>query len=103
MNVEINIWTFTQYLQNALSLKVYFYMNEPGLLAQWVTRLTVDRGVTSLILVRSHTFMEIDHEIISMVILLLPLIYEGLLPVTRDVLVNCSVKLTQERSCGKVN
>ena len=32
--------------------------------------LTADPGVASLILARSHTFMEIDHEIISKVILL---------------------------------
>ena len=32
--------------------------------------LTVDPGVTSLIPARSHIFVEIDHEIISMVILL---------------------------------
>ena len=32
--------------------------------------LTVDTGVASLIPARSHTFVEIDHEIISMVILL---------------------------------
>ena len=33
---------------------------------------------------RFHTFMEIDHEIISTVILLLLLIQEGLLSVTRE-------------------
>ena len=32
--------------------------------------LTADPGVASLISVRSHTFVEIDHEIISTVILL---------------------------------
>ena len=32
--------------------------------------LTADPGVVSLILARSHTFMEIDHEIISTVSLL---------------------------------
>ena len=32
--------------------------------------LTADPGVASLIPARSHTFVEIDHEIISMVILL---------------------------------
>ena len=32
--------------------------------------LTADAGVGSLIPTRSHTFVEIDHEIISMVILL---------------------------------
>ena len=47
-----------------------------GRVAQSVTclatdaSLTSDTGVVSLILVRSHTFVEIDHEIISMVILL---------------------------------
>ena len=48
----------------------------PGRLAQSVTCLatgswlTADPGVGSLIPVRSHTFMEIDHEMISTVILL---------------------------------
>ena len=41
-------------------------------------------GVGSLIPARSHTFEEINHEIISMVILLLPLIQEGLLSVTSE-------------------
>ena len=48
----------------------------PGRVAQWVTclatdaSLTADPGVASSILARSHTFMEIDYEIISTVILL---------------------------------
>ena len=48
----------------------------PGRVAQSVTCLatdaclTADPGVASLILVRSHTFVEIDHEMISTVILL---------------------------------
>ena len=33
-------------------------------------RMTADPGVTSLIPAKSHTFVEIDHEIISTVILL---------------------------------
>ena len=37
--------------------------------------LTVDPGVTSSIPARSHTFTEIDHEIISPVFLRLPLIH----------------------------
>ena len=47
----------------------------PGRVAQSVTclatdvNLTADPGVVSLIPVRSHTFLEIDHEIISVVIL----------------------------------
>ena len=48
----------------------------PGRLAQSVTclvtdaSLTADPGVASLIPARSHTFVEIDHEIFSTVILL---------------------------------
>ena len=37
--------------------------------------LNADPGVASSIPARYHTFVEIDHEIISTVILLLPLIY----------------------------
>ena len=49
---------------------------EAGRVAQSVTclvtdaSLTADPGVTSLIQARSHTFVEIDHEIKSTVILL---------------------------------
>ena len=42
----------------------------PGRVAQSVTNLTADPGVVSLIPARSHTFVEIDHEMISTVILL---------------------------------
>ena len=48
----------------------------PGRVVQSVTcpatdaSLTADPGVASLIPIRSHTFVEIDHEIILMVILL---------------------------------
>ena len=52
-------------------------------LVQLVMSLTADPGVASLILARSQTFMEIGHEIIS-VVSLLPLIQEGLLSVTSE-------------------
>ena len=55
-----------------------------GLKAQPVASPTADLGVESLIPARSHAFVEIDNEIISMVILLLPLIQEGLLSITRE-------------------
>ena len=42
----------------------------PGHVAQSITCLTAEVRVMSLIPARSHTFLEIDHEIISMVILL---------------------------------
>ena len=51
-------------------------------IALWVTSLTADTGVPSLIPAWSHTFVAIDHEIISTVILLLPLIQKGLLSFT---------------------
>ena len=67
------------------------------------TCLTADRGVASLILAQSHTSKEIDHELISKVILL-PFTdsrravasYKG--KYVLEVLVNCLVKLAQEKS-----
>ena len=46
-------------------------MIKPGWVVQSVTCLNEDPGVASLIPARSHTFLEIDHEIISAAILLL--------------------------------
>ena len=43
-----------------------------------------DSGVTSSILAWSHTFVEIDHEIISTDIIPLPLNQGGLLSVTSE-------------------
>ena len=42
---------------------------EPGRVVQSVTCLTANPGVASLVPSRSHTFTEIDHEIISTAIL----------------------------------
>ena len=53
----------------------------PDPIAQSVVSKTADPGVASSIAAGSHTLMEIDHEIISTLILL-PLIQEGLLSVT---------------------
>ena len=59
-------------------------------------------GVTSLIPVGSHTFAEIDHEIISTVILLpFAVLFKKCcrqLKYVHDVLVNCLFKLAQEKS-----
>ena len=58
-------------------LQNYSYLNWiPGRVAQLVTCLTTDAnmtadpGVASLIPAQPHTFVEIDHEIISTVIIL---------------------------------
>ena len=48
------------------------------------TCLTADPGVASLILALSHTFVEIDHEIMPTAILLLSPIQEGLLSGTSE-------------------
>ena len=59
-----------------LKLDVFYLKRPPGRVAQSVTCLatdaclTADPGVASSIPARSHTFVEIDHEIISTVILL---------------------------------
>ena len=50
-------------------------------IAQQVASLIADPGVMSSIPTRPHTFVEICHKIISTVILLLPLIQDGLLSV----------------------
>ena len=58
------------------TLVLSFFDRSSSSIAQLVTclatdgSLIADPGVASLIPARSHTFVEIDHEIISMVILL---------------------------------
>ena len=81
----------------------------PGRVAQSVTCLatdaclTADPGVASSILARYHTFVEIDYEIISTVILLLPLIYSRRVVVSykrkyvHKLLVNRLLKPAQEK------
>ena len=56
-------------------------MSVLGFIVQLVESQTADPGVSSLIQ-DVGTFVEIDHEIISMVILLLQLIQEGFLSFT---------------------
>ena len=82
----------------------------PGRVAQSVTclvtdaKLTADPGVASSIPARSHTFVEIDHEIISTVILLpsAESFMKGCCQLQAKVcarlLVNCLFKLAQEKS-----
>ena len=65
--------------------------------------LTADPGGASSIPARSHTFMEIDHEIISTVILLPSAESFKMVVVSykrkyvHEVLVNCLFKLAQEK------
>ena len=82
---------------------------QPGRVAQSVTCLatdaclTADPGVASSIPVRPHTFVEIDHEMISTVILLLPLIHSRRVVVSykrkyvHELLVNRLFKPAQEK------
>ena len=82
----------------------------PGRVAQSVTCLatdaclTADPGVASSIPAWSHTFVEIDHEIISTVILPLPLIYSRRVVVSykreyvQELLINRLFKPAQEKS-----
>ena len=90
---------------------IFFHENcAPGRVAQSVTclvtdaKLTADPGVASSIPARSHTFVEIDHEIISMVILLpsAESFIKGCCQLQAKVcarlLVNCLFKLAQEKS-----
>ena len=61
------------------------------------TCLAADPGDASLILARSHTFEEIDHEKILWPFTSLPQIQEGLRKYMHNVLVNSIVKLAQEK------
>ena len=76
-----------------------------GRLAQSVTRLTADMcltantGAANLITARSHTFVEIDHEIISTVFLLpSPWFKKVSYKYVHKILVNRLVKLAQEKN-----
>ena len=65
--------------------------------------LTVDPGVASLILARSHTFVKIDHEIISTAILLPSadsrrVVVSYKQKYVHEVLVNRLFKLAKEKS-----
>ena len=53
-------------------------------------RLTANPGISSPITARSHTFIEMDHEIISKVILRFPLFQEGLFKPLVDWAAVCS-------------
>ena len=80
--MEIRFYPLVKRLKVAWAAQVCVHfmkvlsVNAPGRVAQSVTclatdaRLAADQGVASSIPARSHTFVEIDHEIISMVILL---------------------------------
>ena len=84
--------------------------DKPGRVAQSVTclvtdaKLAADPGVASSIPARSHTFVEIDHEKISTVILLpsAESFMKGCCQLQAKVcarlLVNCLFKLAQEKS-----
>ena len=82
-----------------------FNFCKPGRVAQSVTclatdaSLTADPGVASSIPARSHTFVEIDHEIISTVILLpsAEVVVSYKRKYVHEVLVNCLFKLAQEK------
>ena len=67
---------WVSFMRTAMALASLHMCLVPGRVAQSVTclatdaSLTADPGVMSSIPARSHTFVEIDHEIISTVILL---------------------------------
>ena len=74
--ISKEIFTFTMTDDYVKQVMKYISISIPGRVAQSVTCLstdaclTADPGVASSIPVRSHTFVEIDHEMISTVILL---------------------------------
>ena len=57
-------------------------LNKTGPRSAFSNKSDSNTGVVSLIRAWSHTLVEIDHEILSTLILFLPLIQEGLVLVT---------------------
>ena len=100
-------WNLILKFFSLLNLVVHTLL--PGRVAQSVTclatdaSLTADQGVASSIPVRSHSFVEIDHEIISTSFSSLPLNHSRRVVVSykgkyvHEVLVNCLFKLAQEK------
>ena len=66
------ILTFSKLDPYNININSLIGLRVPGHVAQSVASPTADPGVASSIPARSHTFMEIFHEMISTVILLLP-------------------------------
>ena len=81
-------------------------INIPVRVTQSVTCLIAERGVASTVPIRSNTFAEIDHLIISTAILL-PSAYPRRVVVSykreyvHEVLVNCLVQLADEISVAR--
>ena len=98
------------FFHNILKYMIFQRRQKPGSVAQSVTclatdaSLTADPAVASLIPAQSHTFVEIDHEIIFLrSFSSLPLNHSRRVVVSykrkymHEVLVNCLFKLAQEK------
>ena len=108
--IRIHSYTYNWYHSWQASIRQLQTRGSPGRVGQPVTclvtdaKLTADPGVASSILAQSHTFVEIDHEIISTVILLpsAESFMKGCCQLQAKVcarlLVNCLFKLAQEKS-----
>ena len=116
-HIEWTLSMFPQFVIDCYTPSDYqpSLLSSPGRVAQSVTclvtdakltdaKLTADPGVASLIPARSHTFVDIDHEIISTVILLpsaesfMKGCCQFQAKVCARLLVNCLFKLAQEKS-----
>ena len=84
-------------LQSSFTLQetrsIHDSVTTTGPIVKSIVSLTADPEVASLIPTQYHTFMELDHKVISMGILLLHLIHEGYVVVSykcvQEVLVIC--------------
>ena len=82
---------------------IFLTVNLSGVVVKSAMCLTANPEVASLIPARFHTFVEIDHEIISTAILLPSadsrrVVVSYKRKYVHEVLVNCLVKLAQEKS-----
>ena len=90
---------------DVIDTKIFQVLTSTCPVAQLIANTIADPG--SLIPAGSHTFMEIDHEIFSGVILLLSPIQEGLTSVTRESMCTkywlTAWSSLPRKKCGKVN
>ena len=90
-------WGVVLDCMDSWSLHPYLLSKQSGLVAQSVASLAADPGVASLLPAQSPSFLEINHEIISMVILLLRVVINFKWKYVHEVLVSSLVKLAKKK------
>ena len=88
-------------MQSFIGQALYVVIHWPGPVAQSGASLIADPGAVSLTQARPHTFLEIDREIFSTVILLFPLTKKGCQSMCMEYwLTTCLYNKLAQEMCG---